>query len=189
MFLSHSLHRIRRKKCVILANPRPHDSPFSLIFPDDALLADHEANVREHVEAESVGVSPHDISYDALLADHEAVECNELLGLCEMAESLYEDSESCPDALLCPSCKRNWMVYTPTDDCGGGHLACKCGIQLRIQDGARGIDFLRNRLSSVFMEHRSLCAQDPSFETNSQGSGTAVLYGTCHVCGFYRAVL
>mmetsp|Transcript_55282 Transcript_55282/g.75536 ORF Transcript_55282/g.75536 Transcript_55282/m.75536 type:complete len:161 (-) Transcript_55282:875-1357(-) len=160
MFLSHSLHRIRRKKCVILANPRPHDSPFSLIFPDDALLADHEA-----------------------------VECNELLGLCEMAESLYEDSESCPDALLCPSCKRNWMVYTPTDDCGGGHLACKCGIQLRIQDGARGIDFLRNRLSSVFMEHRSLCAQDPSFETNSQGSGTAVLYGTCHVCGFYRAVL
>lgn len=122
---------------------------------------------------------------EAMLKEYETEEKKELADLHDAAASMPDGTALGKDSLLCPVCKRSWMIQSFDLQ----SLICSCGARLCLENDALTIADLRAELAETYDEHRvSGCTKDPSFEIKDD-FGITLLMANCTTCLFQRVVL
>ena len=87
--------------------------------------------------------------------------------------------------VLCPQCKKNWLVQAD----GGRVFLCQCKFRLNVQHDGVSPEFLQQRLSEAYQQHKSsTCSHEPRFQVQNQ-FGAEVLCILCEPCGHFMVVV
>ena len=86
--------------------------------------------------------------------------------------------------VLCPQCKANWLLQTD----GGRVFVCSCNFRFNAQHDGVTPEYLQQRLSESYQQHRSACQHEPVFSVQNQ-FGAEVLCIECQACRHFAVVV
>ena len=97
----------------------------------------------------------------------------------DLTETLGLDNE----AVICPVCKKNYLVRTPSAQM----IVCVCGVRLDGGADGLGLEQLRFSLGQMFADHVD-CSGEIVFEVDNR-FGTSFLRARCGSCSLDRIVM